>query len=154
MQPTLRRIVMLAVPPVEELDIVGPWEVFATANNALGQSGPAYSLALVTTGRKLSFVGDSGLTLLATRYYKTTKRDIDTLIVPGGSGAQARQGREVLWWIRKISRNARRVVSICTGAFLLARAGLLDGKKVTTHWKFADELARQYHKLRAEGDRI
>jgi transcriptional regulator GlxA family with amidase domain len=92
--------------------------------------------------------------LSATRRYKAAKRDIDTLIVPDGSGPQASQRREVLVWLREISRKVRRVVSICTGAFLLARAGLLDGRRVTTHWKFANELARQYPKLTVEGDRI
>jgi transcriptional regulator GlxA family with amidase domain len=150
----LRRIIVLAVPPVEELDVVGPWEVFATANHALGRDGPAYSLELVTTGRMLSLAGDSGLILSATRHYRAVKGEIDTLIVPGGTGAQAMRKCEVLAWLREISKKARRTASICTGAFLLARAGLLDGKAVTTHWMFAKELARQYPKLRVEADRI
>lgn len=154
MKPNLRRLIMLAVPPVEELDIVGPWDVFATANKALGQNGPAYSLELVTTGRTLPFTGDSGLGLLAARHYSAVKGPVDTLIIPGGTGPQAMRKREVLVWLREISEKVRRITSICTGAFLLAQAGLLDGKRVTTHWMFADQLARQYARLRVEADRI
>src|SRR5215470_18981568 len=62
--------------------------------------------------------------------------------------------RSVLNWLRLQSKNARRVVSICTGAFLLARAGLLDGKRATTHWKFAAELAQRYPRVTVEPDRI
>lgn len=145
---------MLAVPPVEELDIVGPWDVFATANNALGRNGPEYSLELVTTGRMLSFTGDSGLMLSATRRYKEVKGELDTLIVPGGTGPQGARKPEVLAWLRETSKRVRRVTSICTGAFLLARAGLLDGMRVTTHWMFANELARQHPTLIVETDRI
>lgn len=150
----LRRIVVLAVPPVEELDVVGPWDVFATANNALGPEGPHYALELVTTGPTLSFAGDTGLTLSATRHCRQLKGDIDTLIVPGGTGPQAMQKAAVRAWLRKVSRRARRIASVCTGAFLLADAGLLDGKRVTTHWRFAKELARRYPALIVEADRI
>jgi len=150
----LRRIVMLAVPPIEELDVVGPWDVFATANNALGPEGPHYALELVTTGPRLSFAGDTGLTLSAARHYRQLKGDIDTMIIPGGTGPQARQKAAMRAWLRSVSQRARRVASVCTGAFLLADAGLLDGKRVTTHWMFAKELARRYPALLVEADRI
>ena len=150
----LRRIVMLAVPPIEELDVVGPWDVFATANNALGSNGPHYALELVTTGSTLSLAGDTGLTLSASRNCKEVMGDIDTLIVPGGTGPQAPQKPPVRAWLRKIAKRVRRIASVCTGAFLLADAGLLDGKRVTTHWMFAKDLARRYPALIVEPDRI
>ena len=150
----LRRIVMLAVPPIEELDVVGPWDVFATANNALGPRSPYYALELVTTGPTLAFAGDTGLTLSAARHYRQLKGEIDTLIIPGGTGPQARQKAAMRAWLRSVSQRARRVASVCTGAFLLADAGLLDGKRVTTHWMFAKELARRYPALIVEADRI
>lgn len=150
----LRRIVMLAAPPIEELDLVGPWDVFSTANNALGRKGPHYALELVTTGPSLALTGDSGLTLSAARRYPQLKGEIDTLVVPGGTGPQAKQKPALRGWLCKVATRARRIASVCTGAFLLADAGLLDGKHVTTHWMFAGELARRYPALIVEADRI
>lgn len=150
----LRHIVMLAVPPVEELDIVGPWDVFATANDVCGGNEPEYKIELVTAGRTLSFVGDSGLRLSATRHYRAIKNEIDTLIVPGGTGPQSGRDPAVLAWLLNRSGRVRRMVSICTGAFLLARSGLLDGKRVTTHWMSAKELARQHPSVIVEPDLI
>ncbi len=151
---TPRRIVVLAVPPTEELDIVGPWEVFATANGALRRQRPAYEIELATTSRERTFIGDSGLKLSATRHYQSLKGDIDTLIVPGGTGPQTARGTAILDWLRGLAGNVRRVASVCTGAFLLAQAGLLDGKRATTHWMFAKELARCYPRVIVEPDRI
>src|SRR5579864_27723 len=149
-----RHVVFLAVPPVEELDLVGPWEVFATANNALAPGTRAYQLHLLTTNRARAFTGDSRLKLSADGHYKSFSGQVDTLIIPGGSGPQDICDRDVLNWLRLQSKKARRVVSICTGAFLLARAGLLGGKRATTHWKFATELSQRYPSVTVEPDRI
>jgi transcriptional regulator GlxA family with amidase domain len=149
-----RHVVFLAVPPVEELDLVGPWEVFATANNALAPGTRAYELHLLTTNRARVFTGDSRLKLSADGHYKSFSGQVDTLIIPGGSGPQDICDRGVLNWLRLQSKKARRVVSICTGAFLLARAGLLGGKRATTHWKFAAALSQRYPSVTVEPDRI
>jgi transcriptional regulator GlxA family with amidase domain len=149
-----RHIVFLAAPPIEELDAVGPWEVFASANNALAPGTRSYEMHLLTTGRGRTFTGDSRLKLAADRYYKDFSGPVDTLIIPGGSGPQKLCDHDVLRWLRLQSARARRVVSICTGAFLLARAGLLDGKRATTHWKFAGELSQLYPRVRVEEDCI
>jgi putative intracellular protease/amidase len=111
-----RRIVVLAVPPVEELDIVGPWEVFTTANSALRGRRRGYVVELVTTSRQRLLTGDSGLRLLATRRYNQLRGEVDTLVVPGGTGPQAMRDPAVLKWLRNMVGKARRVVSICTGA--------------------------------------
>lgn len=145
---------MLAAGPVEELDVTGPWEVFATANNVLAGRKAPYRLELVTTRHSGTFVGDSGLRLGAMRHYRAVTDEIDTLLVPGGSGPMTTRDPAVLRWVCEVAQRARRVVSVCTGAFLLARAGLLDGKRATTHWMFADELARRYPGVRVEADRI
>jgi len=160
----LRQIVFLAAPPIEELDAVGPWEVFATANNALSAETRAaetraaktkpYEMHLLTTGRARTFTGDSRLKLTADRHYKSFSGPLDTLIIPGGNGPLKLSDHDVLKWLRLQSTRARRVVSICTGAFLLARAGLLDGKRATTHWKFARELSKQYPRIIVEEDCI
>jgi transcriptional regulator GlxA family with amidase domain len=154
-----RQVVFLAAPPIEELDAVGPWEVFATANNALSAETRAagtraYEMHLLTTGRARTFTGDSRLKLTADRHYKNFSGPLDTLIIPGGSGPCRLRDQDVLRWLRLQSTRARRVVSICTGAFLLARAGLLDGKRATTHWKFAGELSQQYPRINVEEDCI
>jgi transcriptional regulator GlxA family with amidase domain len=154
-----RQIVFLAAPPIEELDAVGPWEVFATANNALSAetraSEPrAYEMHLLTTGRARTFTGDSRLKLTADRHYKSFSGPVDTLIIPGGNGPLKLCDHDVLKWLRLQSTRARRVVSICTGAFLLARAGLLDGKRATTHWKFARELSQEHPRVTVEEDCI
>jgi len=151
---TARQMVFLTVPPIEELDLVGPWEVFATANGLLGSGKLAYEMRLITTGRARVFAGDSRLRLSADSRYNQFSGPVDTLIIPGGTGPQAVSDRGVLNWLRAHSRKARRTVSICTGAFLLARAGLLHGKRATTHWKFATRLSKQYPSIRVEPDRI
>ncbi len=150
----LRRVVVLAVPPVEELDIVGPWEVFTTANSALLGKRGGYDVELVTTNRHRLFTGDSGLSLLAKRRYNHLRGEVDTLIVPGGTGPQRMRDPAVLKWVKSMARKARRVVSICTGAFLLAEAGILNGRSATTHWMFAQDFAQRYPRVTVEPDRI
>jgi transcriptional regulator GlxA family with amidase domain len=149
-----RRVVMLAAPPVEELDIVGPWEVFDSVNNALRDQGPAYELQLASLGQRRTIKGDSGLTLVADCHYTAVSGNLDTLIVAGGTGAQSCHDTTVLTWLRRMSGKVRRIASICTGAFLLAEAGLLNGKRATTHWRFAQTLALRYPLVMMEPDRI
>jgi transcriptional regulator GlxA family with amidase domain len=109
---------------------------------------------LLTTSRARTFTGDSRLKLTADQNYQSFSGPVDTLIIPGGSGPQTLCDHDVLKWLKMQSTRARRVVSICTGAFLLARAGLLDGKRATTHWKFARELSKQYPLVIVEEDCI
>jgi transcriptional regulator GlxA family with amidase domain len=151
---TLRRVVVLAVPPVEELDIVGPWEVFTTANNALRSKRRGYDIELVTTSKHRLFTGDSGLSLLARGRYNNLRGEVDTLVVPGGTGPQTMRDPAVLKWVKDMASRARRVVSICTGAFLLAEAGILNGRTATTHWMFAKDFAQRYPRVTMEADRI
>jgi transcriptional regulator GlxA family with amidase domain len=148
-----RRIAILAVPPIEELDLVGPWEVFSTASRASSELQP-YETELLTTSRRLTFKGDAGLKITADRYYRSVQGQIDTLIIPGGQGPKSVRDHEILNWLRMRASQTRRVASICTGAFLLARAGLLDGKRVTTHWGYTDQLTQEYPRVMVEPDRI
>jgi transcriptional regulator GlxA family with amidase domain len=149
-----RRVIVLAVPPAEELDIVGPWDVFATANSVLRDRGLAYDIELVTTGRRRLVRGDSGLTISAKYLYAKVRGEADTLVVVGGTGATTSCDHAVSRWIRQKARRARRIASICTGAFLLAEAGLLDGRRATTHWLFAKELAIRYPKVKVDPEPI
>ncbi len=145
-----RRIVIVAVPPVRTLDVFGPAEVFGEANDLHGRD-PVYQVEIVsaTTDRIVS--SHIGTPVHTNRTYGECHGPIDTLLVAGGMGARDMQyERAFLQWLRDRSISARRFGSICTGAFVLAEAGLLDGRRATTHWNWANELAtiRAYASIR------
>jgi transcriptional regulator GlxA family with amidase domain len=155
MPTPLRSIVLLAFPNVQLLDVSGPLQVFASANELAGMRGlpPPYALRLVSVEGGL--VASSSGIALHTGSRQSVKGPIDTLIIPGGRGVSAASAdpRVTRWTLRLANRSAR-VASVCSGAFLLAQTGLLDGKRVVTHWARCDELASRYPKLRVETDPI
>jgi len=145
-----KRIAILGFPGAQSLDFVGPLEVFAVAERL----SPGRYEPLVVAPSREPFVTSSGLAVTPTRVIKSVK-PLDTLIVAGGLGVHAAgRDEQLLSAVAGAAGRARRVASVCTGAFLLARAGLLDGRRVTTHWASADELARRHPDLRVEPDRI
>src|SRR5271166_1978706 len=153
-----RRIVMLAFPDAQIIDIAGPLEVFGRAARLLiderGWRVPAYTveIAAATAG---PFATSSGIRLIADRSIARVRGPIDTLLVAGGQGtAAALRDRKLIGWLRANAKRARRVCSVCTGAFLLAEAGLLDGLSATTHWRQCDRLAAQYPAVSVESDPI
>ena len=87
-------------------------------------------------------------------FYQDISDKVDTLLVAGGLGAHSGGNPEILKWIMRMSKEVRRIGSVCTGAFLLAEAGLLDGKKATTHWAFADEFASRFPRVSLDPDPI
>jgi transcriptional regulator GlxA family with amidase domain len=134
--PHKRRIAMLAFEDVQALDVTGPLEVFSLANRL---AGGQYELELVARG---PLTTSSGLRLEPHRLLSQAPGELDTLMVAGGRGVPpAVDDAELVAWIRAAAAHARRVASVCTGAFLLARAGLLDGRRATTHWSECAELA-------------
>jgi len=138
-----RRVALLAFPDVQLLDVTGPFEVFAQAGRFLGAQGPAYAVEILTTGPR-PIVSSSGLRLLPDRRFDETRSGIDTLLVAGGPGVRAAmRDRRVLAWLRRMAPRVRRLGSVCTGAFLLAEAGLLDGRRATTHWAVCDDFAAE-----------
>ncbi|MEJ0069616.1 MAG: GlxA family transcriptional regulator [Pseudomonadota bacterium] len=141
-----KRIVLLAVPPVEELDLVGPAEVFGTANRLLG-SRKSYAVEVVTTSRNRRIQGECGLSLLADRHYRHAGEGADSVLVVCGVGARTVQDRALFAWLRGVAATARRLGGVCVGGFLLAEAGLLDGRQATVHWKYARELADRYPRV-------
>ncbi len=145
-----RRIVLVSFPGVLGLDLVGPAEVFSTA----GQIRPgSYTVETVATSGSHST--SSGLGLMPSSPLPTPPSGIDTVIVPGGVGvAAAEEDAELVEWLRDAAAGARRVASVCTGAFLLARAGLLDGRRATTHWSACPILERRYPGVEVVGDPI
>ncbi|WP_179402784.1 GlxA family transcriptional regulator [Burkholderia guangdongensis] len=150
-----RSILLLAFPDVQLLDVCGPLQVFASANELATQRGLGKPYAPRVVAAQAGLVTTcSGLALMADSI-GSVKGPVDTLIVPGGRGigAASADARLIRWARRQASRSAR-VASVCSGAFLLAEAGLLDGRRVVTHWTRCDELAERYPKLRVETDPI
>lgn len=142
-------MVILGFPGVQALDLVGPHDVFTGA--ALLTEG-GYRVRVVSVdGRPV----DTGTGLAFVAEAMPEPRDIDTLVIPGGAGVDAaRDDPEVMAWLHRAVANARRVVSVCTGAFLAAQAGLLDGHRATTHWAFAAKLAREFPNVTVDPEPI
>lgn len=146
--PDVRRIALVVFAQCQVLDVTGPAEVFAQAGR-LG--GASYDVTLV--GR--SGVSSGGIALAPVVAPADDRGPLDTLMVAGGRGVEAAEhDAELVAWIREAAGRARRVTSVCTGAFLLARAGLLDGRRATTHWDSCARLARRHPAVRVEADPI
>jgi transcriptional regulator GlxA family with amidase domain len=150
-----RQVVIVAFPGVQPLDVVGPSEVFAGATRiaeTLGRRG-GYRVTLASTGGQVVRAG-SGVGL-ATEPLPDPSARIDTLLLAGGDGAQtARHDEALIAWISAVAPRCRRVTTVCTGAFLAAQAGLLQGRRVTTHWARADQLAAEFPALAVDPDPI
>lgn len=145
-----RKVVIVGFPGVQALDVVGPHDVFSTASLL---TGGGYDLVVAAAnGHPVTTI--TGLRF-ATLPLPDPSEPIDTVVLPGGGGVDAaRSNEELTGWIKAASVTARRVVSICTGAFLAAESGLLDGCRVTTHWAFAERLAREFPTLDVDPDPI
>jgi transcriptional regulator GlxA family with amidase domain len=144
----LRRIAIVVFEGVQALDAVGPAEVFSQAERHRPSS---YTVELV--GRQSDT--SSGITLGPLIAPEDWVGPVDTLIVAGGVGVhEAQQDAELVEWLRVVAPRSRRVASVCTGAFLLARAGLLDGRRATTHWDSCAQLALRYPAITVEPDPI
>lgn len=151
-----RRVVVLIYPGFQALDAVGPLEVLSGANELCRREGKPepYRVELVAL-RAGPQECESGYALVAPRAYSAVRGPIDTLIIAGGSGSRVvRHDPKLLAWLRRASKRARRLCSVCSGALVLAEAGLLDGKRATTHWAMLDHLARRHPKVRVERDPI
>lgn len=152
-----RRIGFFGFPQLTALDLVGPAEVFATANSlsqvAKPPSRPVYEVIVLGLDTR-AFRAESGLAFLPDAALADAPA-LDTLIVPGGHGLREPAPLGVAAdWLRRRQRGIRRIASVCTGAWALAEAGLLDGLRATTHWRHADALARAYPKIRVEADTL
>jgi transcriptional regulator GlxA family with amidase domain len=151
----IRAIEVLTFPAVQLLDVTGPVQVFASANDLAANSGgaPPYRVKLVTQGDE-SVRSTAGVALTAAPLSRRGEA-LDTLLVAGGEGAEAASDNPALIkWVRERAARARRVASVCTGAFVLAAAGLLDGRRAATHWKDCARLAQRFPAVRVEPDPI
>ena len=156
---TTRRIVFVAAPGTEILDLVGPLQVFARASEMFVRQNPGtspiYSVEVVTTSSHRSFVANCGLRIMAHKTFRELRGNIDTLLVAGGSAIENDEiSAGVIRWLKTIAGRIRRIGSVCTGAMLLARAGLLDGRRATTHWNWCEVLIRRAPRAHVDPDPI
>ncbi len=152
-----RRIAILAFPEVQSLDVTGPLEVFTGAHKLIeitSRHDPGYQVQIVSCdGAPLRT--SSGLQIVPDAGFEQAPSRLDTLIVAGGYGSRAASADPAtLAWIAKSAKRARRTASVCTGAFPLAAAGLLDGRRATTHWASARELARLHPSVQVDPEPI
>ncbi len=145
-----QRIAFVAYEGLEALDLTGPWEVLHTAGTIAGR--PPELACLTSDGADVR--SSSGLLYRAVGAVGDAEA-VDTLIVVGGFGVQrARADERLIAGIGRLAGSARRVVGVCSGAFLLAEAGLLDGRRATTHWAYCDRLAGEFPATDVDPDPI
>ena len=146
-----RRIVVVAVPPIDELDLVGPLQVFNSVNRLAGRA--IYAPEVVTRGDRATIEGEGGvLTFVARHHYSKVQGECDSVLLVCGLGTRSVRDAALSAWLRKMSGRVRRLGAVCVSAFLLAEAGLLDGRRATAHWKFGREMAQRYPGVCVEHD--
>lgn len=153
----MRTILIPMFAGFQPLDVTGPYEVFIAANDALdelGVSAEKYSVSLI--GSSLEPVqSESGLSISPHTSFPSTKRTtIDTVLVPGGRTTRDGDNGDLIEWLQQHGHHTRRIASVCTGTFLLARAGLITEQRVTTHWAYSGLLATRFPKLTVDPDPI
>lgn len=149
----MKRIAMLLFPGVQALEVSGPLDVFAEAN-AFVPAGKGYQVITLASA-SMPLRASNGQRLVADYGLDHGLPAADILLIPGGPGLpEQTPAAELLDWLRAACAQAPRYGSICTGAFLLGHAGLLDGRQVTTHWSDARRLAELFPLARVEPDRI
>ncbi|WP_342110468.1 GlxA family transcriptional regulator [Methylobacterium sp. SI9] len=147
-----RPVEVLAFPSVQLLDVAGPLQVFATANER-GGLGQPYAPRVIAAGEPV-LTASAGLRLVA-EPLPGDDTPVDTLVIAGGPGVLAAcDDPALVAWVRARAGRARRVASVCTGAFLLGATGLLDGRRAVTHWTHCAALAARYPRVRVEPDPI
>jgi len=151
-----RRVVLIAGPGTEILDLVGPLQVFTRAADMFSRQNPGappiYAVEVVATTLRTT---NCGLRITAHKTFREVRGEIDTLLVAGGAAIEKDEiPIEVVRWLKKIAGRIRRIGSVCTGALLLGRAGMLDGRRATTHWNWCALLARKYPRTEVDPDPI
>lgn len=150
-----RTIVCLLYPHVMSLDLTGPLQVFATANDERQRQGRPAAYRLLVLGHQVGAMPTSaGFQLVAEQAWSALDpAHIDTLLIPGGQGDKVQcHNLELLAWLRSVAPQIRRVGSVCSGALILAAAGLLDGRRATTHWADLDCLRLEYPRVEISAD--
>jgi transcriptional regulator GlxA family with amidase domain len=148
-QPSARRITVVLVPPVDELDLVGPLQVFNSVNRLAGRT--IYKIDVATNAERLAVEGEGGvLTFIAKEHFNKLAGQCDSVLLVCGFGSRSIRDPTLSAWLRTKSQQVRRLGAVCVGAFLLAEAGLLNGRRATAHWRFGRELAAKYPDVKVE----
>jgi transcriptional regulator GlxA family with amidase domain len=149
----VRRIAILVFPGVQTLDVTGPWEVFSIANRIAG--GGVYEIEIVAPHATEPIRTGSGLAIVPDRAARTVRGPLDTFLVAGGEGVlKAIEDEPLVRWVKRTSARSRRTASVCTGTYMLAAAGLLDGRRAATHWAAVDDLARRHPRITVDPEAI
>jgi len=150
-----RPVVLVVYPGIQSLDLVGPTEVFATVNRIVGRAEYGLTVASVTGPAGGPMPTTSGLSIAVDASLASLRGPVDTLVVVGGWGTiEALENAELIGQIQRLAGVSRRVTSVCSGSFLLAEAGLLDGRRATSHWQWCDALAQRYPRVTVDPDPI
>ncbi len=152
----MRRVWFVVFPGSELLDLAGPWSVLGYANEVVGHQVYAVELIAAASGEVRT---RHGLALTGARSFElAAERGVelpDTLVVAGGAATTLPTAEaSVVRWLRRHHKGIARVVSICTGAFVLGEAGLLNGRRATTHWQYLDEFRQRFPKVHGADDEI
>ena len=146
-----RRILVVVVPPVDELDLVGPLQVFNSVNRLAGRN--IYEIEVATNTDRLTVEGEGGvLTFVAKRHFSQVESPCDSVLLVCGLGSRTVRDAALSGWLKKKAAEVRRLGAVCVGAFLLAEAGLLNGRRATAHWRFGREMATRYPGVRVQHD--
>src|SRR5215510_14925830 len=152
----LKRIGLLGFDGVQALDLTGPAEAFAAATVEDDGDGPqrCYEVVVIGLTNKTFVSADCGLIY---KPHKTilTAPPLDTLVIAGGPGLREPEtNTKVAAWVKSRASNIRRIATVCTGTYGLAATGLLDGRKVTTHWRYARDLAARFPKVQVDANAL
>jgi len=153
----IRSIGIVAFPGAEVLDIAGPYEVFNFANMILQKEGVCQEAAYPVTvfaEQPGPVTTMTGFKIIADQSFNQIDKSYDTLLIPGGDPEVVLTNTQVVELINEMKPKVRRLVSVCTGAFLLAESGVLDGCRATTHWNYCTEFTEKYPRVNLEPDRI
>jgi len=147
--PATRRIIVVVVPPVDELDLVGPLQVFNSVNRLAART--IYTIEVVTNADTLTVDGEAGvLRFIAQHHFSRVEGACDSLLLVCGLTSRSVRDAALSTWLKSKASDVRRLGAVCVGSFLLAEAGLLNGRRATTHWKFGRELAARHPDVRVE----
>jgi transcriptional regulator GlxA family with amidase domain len=135
---SVRRVIVVVVPPVDELDLVGPLQVFNSVNRLAGRK--IYAIEVVTNSDCLTFEGEGGVsTFGAKHHFNRVEGPCDSVLPVCRLTSGSVRDTALSAWLKKTATEVRRLGAVCVGAFLLAEAGLLNGRTATTHWRFGRE---------------
>lgn len=148
----MKTVAMLLYPGVLLLDVAGPLEVFSVANRFLCSSNQYQIITVAAEAEPMR--ASNGARLLADKTIEEAATGFDVLLVPGGPEAYIAGKPLLAAWLNRTAQQSAEYGSICTGAFLLGEAGLLDGRRVTTHWNYKDRLMQAYPKAIVDADQI